>query len=158
MVNIIIIWFWRYIETKVRTIACRRPGRAGEKIGCLTSSVVAPALPVAWSGAILISWLSRTNRICFCWDVSRPIWKKRLANRLILFVSVTIWMRFWKAESCGKPCMYDQELVREILKPSPQSDNSEKILTGSSLASLRPDLEKNLKTSNDELDAEFERF
>ena len=54
--------------------------------------------------------------------------------------------------------MYDQELVREILKPSPQSDNSEKILTGSSLASLRPDLEKNLNTSADELDAEFERF
>ena len=59
----------------------------------------------------------------------------------------------------------DAQAVTELLNamnaspavpPSPQSDNSEKILTGSS--SLRPYLEKNLKTSNDELDAEFERF
>ena len=53
----------------------------------------------------------------------------------------------------------DAQAVTELLNSmnaSPQPDNSEKILTESS--SRRPDLEKNLKTSNDELDAEFERF
>lgn len=53
----------------------------------------------------------------------------------------------------------DAHAVTELLNSmnaSPQSDNSEKILTG--FSSRRPDLEKNLNTSADELDAEFERF